>query len=30
LADRPASPVPAYQPMSARPRADRSKTGGQL
>jgi hypothetical protein len=26
LADRPASPVPAYQPMSARPRGDRSKT----
>ena len=29
LADRPASPVPAYQPISARPRGDRSKTGGQ-
>jgi hypothetical protein len=28
LADRPASPVPGYQPMSARPRADRSKTRG--
>jgi hypothetical protein len=29
LADRPASPVPAYQPMSARPRGDRSKTRGE-
>jgi hypothetical protein len=28
LADRPAIPVPAYQPMSARPRGDRSKTRG--
>jgi hypothetical protein len=28
LANRPASPVPAYQPMSARPRGDRSKTRG--
>jgi hypothetical protein len=28
LADRPASPAPAYQPMSARPRADRSKKRG--
>jgi hypothetical protein len=30
LADRPASPAPAYQPMSARarPRRDRSKTRG--
>jgi hypothetical protein len=28
LASRPASPAPAYQPMSARPRADRSKKRG--
>ncbi len=27
LADRPASPAPAYQPMSARPSTGRSKTG---
>jgi hypothetical protein len=26
LADRPAKPVPAYQPTSARPRGDSSKT----